>query len=383
MCVICVQPAGKYLDKDTAKAMWKTNSDGGGFAYINSDGMIVMEKYMSFKKFWGAFEHHRSDNRDKDFLVHMRIATHGEVNLDNVHPFVVNEHTVMAHNGILHGVDDDPTNKLSDTRMFIKDVLPELPPNWLDSKYLADMVQEWIGWSKLAFLTNDPNLSANIYVLNQSSGDWEKGMWFSNMNHRRTTYKYQGSKVTYNNSTNYKGGANNGQRWNAETRKWEDGPDTDDPFAEAKAIETVPSEDTMIEYASLQEYWDDDNKGRELVLGKGGMSWPETELPWSNTIQPAEKAALTPIWEQLRDTRETCYYPKPIAYDDEFGYWWCYGCDEEVDAGTGTCQCWDKYCVDCTHIAAECECQLGYSNNLTNNVNVFSERSVHDLPQPL
>ena len=374
MCVICIQPADKYLDRDTAKAMWTTNPDGGGFAYINDQGTITVEKHMTFKRFWGAFENARSTHRDKDFLVHMRIATHGEVNLDNVHPFVVDENTVMAHNGIIHGVEDDPTNQMSDTRVFIKDVLPELPPTWLDSKYMGAMVSEWIGWSKLAFLTVNPDLNGRIYVVNEHKGNWDNGMWFSNLNHKRTVTKSFGSSRNWESPTGYNGGTAAGQTWNPTTGKWEDNA-------------SRGSEDDMKTYSSMKEYWDDTypaTGGTELYLDKGGESFPAAQLPWSNTISLEERAKLTPEWEQLVKIRNECKFEKPFAYDDEFGYWWCYGCDEAIDVPTGICDCWDKYCVDCTHVAAECTCQMGYSNNLTNIIDFVSkERSMDELPSPL
>lgn len=179
MCVIIVQKTGTHLDKETAKRAWLKNPDGGGFAYITDAGTLHMEKFMEWKSFWPAFENARSLNPGRDFLVHMRIATHGEINLDNVHPYKVNEFTVMAHNGIIHGVPDYKDGR-SDTKVFVDEVLPSLPSNWLDRPYLVAMVEKWVGWSKLAFLSTDVRLENSLYILNEDEGHEVDGMWMSN-----------------------------------------------------------------------------------------------------------------------------------------------------------------------------------------------------------
>ena len=151
MCVIVHQPSDAYLSKRTAEQMWERNPDGAGFAFINDDGRIETGKAMNFESFWRQFESKRSVNRDRDFLVHFRIATSGKIGLDNTHPFVVDEHTVMAHNGMLNSiVGSIPKNaELSDTREFIEQVVKKLPEDWLDNPTLVRMMEDYIGFSPL------------------------------------------------------------------------------------------------------------------------------------------------------------------------------------------------------------------------------------------
>ena len=179
MCVIVHQPKGAHIDKETCRKLWKANPDGGGFAFINDDGQVDITKAMDFKSFWSEFEQARSANVGKEFMLHMRIATHGSVKIENVHPFVVDEHTVMAHNGIIHGVPDYKDDDRTDTEVFISEVLPELPDGWQDMWYMSQMVEEWIGWSKLMFITTSLTLDQDIYRL----GDWDeyKGLFLTNL----------------------------------------------------------------------------------------------------------------------------------------------------------------------------------------------------------
>lgn len=328
MCVIIHQPEGSHLSKERAERLWKKNPDGGGFVFLDNGGKFGGWKTMEFQEFWKLFEQTRSQFPGRDFMLHMRIATHGTVNLDNVHPFRVDEHTMMAHNGIIHGVPDDPTNQLSDTRIFIRDVLPRLPETWLDDEYLTDMVQEWIGWSKLMFLTNNPKLEKKVYILNEEKGTNADGMWFSNgagvyktvvttakgSYHRRPDHSKTGGK--YQN--------NLGWEWDDDNVAW---PTPGDPV--------VPSE------ASLYRI----------------------PLPTPKATENLDEKKV--ILELLREVRESEGLDKRITYNKEEGTYGCWGCDEEVDVKTGECECWDKVCTDCFNVAALCSCPQGWSSNLS------------------
>ncbi len=182
MCVIVHQPETAWIDKETARKLWQTNPDGGGFAFVDDEGTLQVTKAMTFQTFWSQFEQARSEHGRRDYLLHMRIATHGAVNLENVHPFQVDDDTVMAHNGVIHSVAPylPKDDSVSDTRFFVSNVLPELPDGWLDKPWLSDMVDEYVGWSKLMFITTSPKLEKTVYRL----GSWEEheGLYLSNKN---------------------------------------------------------------------------------------------------------------------------------------------------------------------------------------------------------
>ena len=180
MCVIIFQDKGTYLEKDRAKRLWHANPDGGGFAFFDDKGDLQIKKSMFFNEFWTSFEQARSQFPKRDYLIHMRIATHGNVNLDNVHPFKIAPKQALAHNGIFNKVPDGPIDgSMSDTRMFISTVLPSLRQNWIDNLTTFEMVEDYMGWSKMAILNNNPRLKQNIYLFNETGGVWVDGMWFS------------------------------------------------------------------------------------------------------------------------------------------------------------------------------------------------------------
>ena len=118
MCVIASIPAGRSLSEEELREMWQTNPDGAGIAWI-SGNKVATYKSMKLKPFLRKFKQVVEHHGQSDILVHMRIATHGEVCLDNNHPFVIKQDgkevtdVVFAHNGILPRAFIPPAKMLS------------------------------------------------------------------------------------------------------------------------------------------------------------------------------------------------------------------------------------------------------------------------------
>lgn len=195
MCIAIYHDPYCPLDKQEFENSWRNNPDGGGFSYFNRDGMPVIQKYMFKSDMYEAYYRAVEKYEESPFLVHFRIATHGQVNEDNAHPHRVNEHTTLIHNGIIP-VMMEKGEKRSDTRVFVDDYLPRLPSNWLDVPELFHMVEEFIGWSKIVVLTSDPALEQQMYVLNETDGHWaEDGKtWYSNESYSSCKSKVVGGK---------------------------------------------------------------------------------------------------------------------------------------------------------------------------------------------
>jgi hypothetical protein len=344
MCVIIHQPAKAHLDKDEAKIAWNKNPDGGGFAFIGDTGELIVEKHMDFPTWWKQFENARSWFPRRDFLIHMRIATHGTKDLFNVHPFQVDEHTVMAHNGIIHGVPDYHDGR-SDTRVFVDEVLPRLPVTWLDEPYITTMVEKWLGWSKLMFLTNNPLLKKNVYILNESDGKEHNKMWWSNDSFSKpythvSTYVGQATVVGRRKESSEEAKA----YWEGVNAR----------LANAKVAPSGMGWESN-GYSESKAFWEQRDRERDERLAlESKASVVVTFIPGSI----AEKENLTAI-------REDSQIYGDLWYDEIEKVWECFGCDEQVDTVTGECDCWNKVCLDCTRFAAECLCPAGYSTNLT------------------
>ena len=186
MCIIAMIPAGKQINKNTLENMTNNNPDGSGIAWIQ-DNKIKTYKTMDNNKFINkALEVQSKFCKDSDILIHCRIATSGKTDLDNCHPFKISKDTVFAHNGILNCVE--ATNKVSDTRMFNKALLKQLKPEFLDNVTTRKLIGEIIKSDKLAFLTVNPKLKRNSYIINRDLGEKENRVWFSNDSYKEKTY---------------------------------------------------------------------------------------------------------------------------------------------------------------------------------------------------
>ena len=184
MCVIALSPRDVRVDKSTLEDMWDCNNDGGGISFIDETNTLRTYKSMDKNDFIEiALRTIDKYYRTSPILIHCRIATHGSVCIENNHPFHVDNHTVMAHNGIIDCVEVPENSNLSDTRMFINTWLRYLRPTWLDDVSMREYVGEIIGWSKLAFITTNQNLRESYYIINEDEGTWIDGTWFSNTNH--------------------------------------------------------------------------------------------------------------------------------------------------------------------------------------------------------
>tara|TARA_B100001123_G_C15301102_1_gene1021064 strand:+ start:819 stop:1709 length:891 start_codon:yes stop_codon:yes gene_type:complete len=186
MCIIAMIPAGKQINKNTLENMTNNNPDGSGIAWIQ-DNKIKTYKTMDNEKFINkALEVQSKFCKDSDILIHCRIATSGKTDLDNCHPFKISNDTVFAHNGILNCVE--ATNKVSDTRIFNKALLKQLKPEFLDNVTTRKLIGEIIKSDKLAFLTVNPKLKRNSYIINRDLGEKENRVWFSNDSYKEKTY---------------------------------------------------------------------------------------------------------------------------------------------------------------------------------------------------
>lgn len=178
MCIAIYKPAGVTLSKELLKTCFENNDDGCGFAYINESHTgirkIFIKKTLDFEIFWRQYLRATKVNHDSPFLIHFRIKTHGPVDRDNCHPFMVDDEVAFIHNGIISGVGSD--KKKSDTRLFNEKVLQKLPVGWENNEAIKVLVEDFILRSKLVTL----DIDGNVQIFNEDLGGWSEGCWFSN-----------------------------------------------------------------------------------------------------------------------------------------------------------------------------------------------------------
>lgn len=193
MCLLCFVPPKKWPKKKHLENACASNPDGFGFS-INLGNKIITRKSMNSKELIEEFFDLRNDNKDSAALFHARLATHGTRDINNCHPFDVDndDKIVMAHNGILP-VMMDKNDWRSDTRVFAEEYMSTIGIKMLDDPIGNDIISEYCNGSKLVFLNASDKLDKEWYIINESSGMYEKDIWYSNAGYKGKP-KYLGIK---------------------------------------------------------------------------------------------------------------------------------------------------------------------------------------------
>lgn len=180
MCELTFHPAGIMPDHDYLRTAAEWNDDGHGFAIVAGNRLIV-RKSMNFEELLSTFTKLRRKHLDGPAIFHSRLGTAGVQDTSNCHPFRVlgDRRTVVAHNGIFPGiVQPAKGDRRSDTRIFAEDLIPGLD---LGDADVRGRLGEWMGvHNKVVILTVNPRYPRNSYIVNESSGEWIGGAWYSN-----------------------------------------------------------------------------------------------------------------------------------------------------------------------------------------------------------
>lgn len=201
MCLALYKPAKATLSKKEMQTAFKANPDGAGFAYYDPTlrRVEIQRGYFTFDTLWQDLEPIMADKCP--LILHFRWATHGDVNVDNCHPFALAD-GALIHNGIISGMgtstytssnkyyqtatcattacDDDR----SDTREFVEDYLDGMTVNVL--RGAKKLIEHTIGYSKLVTIHDD----GSVIIFNENSGHWRGGVWYSNNSYEASKAKY-------------------------------------------------------------------------------------------------------------------------------------------------------------------------------------------------
>lgn len=182
MCLIITAPAGVTVEDEWLRDFYQRNNDGYGFMYAHDNQLHVLKRLGTAEQFiadWRSLEQY-------DRAVHLRMRTHGDIDLVNCHPYWVTGYDndselplAMMHNGILaSGNDVDPTK--SDTWHYINDVLKPLLakyPHLIQDPVFQRLVEEHIDSNnRFVFLDS----LGRMVTLNYGEGVLWEGMWLSN-----------------------------------------------------------------------------------------------------------------------------------------------------------------------------------------------------------
>jgi hypothetical protein len=139
-----------------------------------------------------------------EYVAHFRFATQGPAVKELAHPYSYMDpdpnvgEVLVFHNGVIN-IQADKSE--SDTLVFVRDVLADLPSRWWTIPVLVSLVDMSIGWSRLVIMTKDETVN-----LQEQDGKWDNGIWYSS-DHKPKVYTI-GTPTT---STTY--GSTLGRGW--------------------------------------------------------------------------------------------------------------------------------------------------------------------------
>jgi len=225
MCLLIYASPNHNPSKKALRRAANNNPDGFGFA-VRTNKEVLYYKSMSIEDTIKEFFDLRKRFPDSHSIFHLRITTHGATNLDNCHPFVVDDAIVLAHNGMLPIKEQDGK---SDTRQFAEEWLPTMGVKEMldDPRGFAEL-EAFATGSKLAIVSANPQLDHPFYIVNERLGHWDKGVWYSNSSYT----KNYNSWMSYSSASwrSYNGHGytpqddalviNNSWQWDEEQDEW-------------------------------------------------------------------------------------------------------------------------------------------------------------------
>jgi len=202
MCLLVTQSSSSPILSDAwLENFYDYNSDGVGVMFSNNGDLVIKKIIPNSAKDFINF--YRSDIQGRDCAFHLRMRTHGAIDLINCHPYeVLNraEHGIdlwLMHNGIL-STGNKANEKLSDTWHYINDYLKPMlagNPDFAFHPAFQTLIADHIGSSnKFVLMDNE----GRQVVINESAGVYWAGLWLSN------TYAWDASKSAGKNKVNAK-----------------------------------------------------------------------------------------------------------------------------------------------------------------------------------
>ena len=180
------KPANQKIPNKFLENAYRANKDGSGICIATGTELIVEKS-----KDWTHEDIIRvlEANPDLPALVHFRWTTHGGNSDANTHPFSLKGGWAAAHNGVIQIPIWDPTK--SDTREFLDRYVKPLIHNGvnLDNLTVIEQIGKVITTAnKMAFL----HFSGRSAIVNESVGNWDDGVWYSNYGYKSYATTYSG-----------------------------------------------------------------------------------------------------------------------------------------------------------------------------------------------
>ena len=189
MCIIIYSPESTKINVQHVYTALEANTHGIGISYLCSKTkkLKVIKSIEPYKLLEQPKTLDILEDEQSSVVVHLRYATHGSVNIKNVHPFKTAFGGYAHHNGIIttpNVLKLSQEKDITDSQAFV-----ELH---LNKKHKKQLVENLIGSSKI--LLHNKDGSATIY--NEDFGVWVDGCWYSNTGYMSYEHLYPYEKST-------------------------------------------------------------------------------------------------------------------------------------------------------------------------------------------
>lgn len=184
MCILIHHDASTVFGPELLADFYSHNSDGFGLMYGDGNKIHIHKTLGSLEEITQLYQ---TVGIGRECIMHFRMQTHGDIDINNCHPYMVTDDIYVAHNGVLTA--GNPINKtMSDTWHMIEYLIRPVAltnPDMIFSKEWIEYMSELIGTSnKLAFCHAD----GRIAITNYDYGVKHEGSWLSN------TYAWSAAK---------------------------------------------------------------------------------------------------------------------------------------------------------------------------------------------
>lgn len=178
MCLLITQTSkAETLTDDYIEDFYWYNSDGIGVMYAEGSDLVVKKALP--KNSDECIEFWRTNVDGKDCAIHLRMRTHGPVDIDNCHPYLILPGMWLMHNGILP-IGNDADKSKSDTwhyiNVFLRPLLAKDPSLAFDDAFI-EVISKHIGSSNKFVIMDD---KGNLAHYNRDSGVTWGERWMSN-----------------------------------------------------------------------------------------------------------------------------------------------------------------------------------------------------------
>jgi len=187
MCIAIHKPPGEFIPENILRQCWENNPDGAGYMYVRDGQVIIRKGYFDCDKFIADY-FSESAKIKTDIILHFRIGTSGLLDEINCHPHAIRPDLAFCHNGVFSNITVPENSPVSDTVIFGRDILSNLPENFLNNHAILKLLEDAIGrLNKIIFLDG----KGAVQIINRQYGIEYLGCWFSNSTYEKPKFSYK------------------------------------------------------------------------------------------------------------------------------------------------------------------------------------------------